>query len=87
MSMTTEELVWVFVTYPSPCQIEDIQLAWWVSDVVDELTQRPDVPSVIRSWGRLLRMERQHLGVDRQRLRRRLNRLYRNAMESQFCQH
>ena len=78
--MSTEELAWVFVTYPRVYEIHDMELACWLSDIEEELISRPNAPSVIRSWVRLMRLERQHLRVERQRL----GRLYNNAMEAQF---
>ena len=79
--MTTEELLWVYVMYPRAYDIADMQLAWFVSDVEDELMLRQDSPHVIKSWARLMRLERRFLRTER----RRLARLYNNTMEAQYC--
>ena len=79
--MNTEELLWVYVMYPRAYDIADMQLAWFVSDVEDELMLRQDSPHVIKSWARLMRLERRFLRTER----RRLARLYNNTMEAQYC--
>ena len=80
-NMSTEELLWVYVTYPRAYDIEDLQIAWFVPDVEDKLMQRPDAPCVIMSWARLMRLEHRFLRTEH----RRLARLYNNAMEAQNC--
>ena len=54
-SMSTDGLLKLFLTRPSTSIIEEMHLTWWVKEVGDELSLRPDTPGLLRTWKRVIR--------------------------------